>query len=144
MLTAGPTWVAEGKVRILLGLGLARDPKSPDVPTAMELTDDAAKKQALELVLSQSILTRPFAAPPGLPTDRLGALRRAFDQTMTDPHFLSDVERQKLEVSPMGGAEMATLIARLNSTPQTVVDLAANAMKPTGAAAAGEKKTDRP
>jgi tripartite-type tricarboxylate transporter receptor subunit TctC len=143
LLTAGPTWVEEGKVRILLGLGLVRDPKSPDVPTAMELTDDPAKKQALELVLSQSILTRPFAAPPGLRPDRLGALRRAFDQTMTDPDFLSDVERQKLEVSPMGGAEMATLIARLNLTPQTVVDLAVNAMKPTSPAA-GEKKTRGP
>ena len=141
LLTAGPTWVEEGKVKILLGLGLARDPKSPDVPTAMELTDDPAKKQALELVLSQSILTRPFAAPPGLPPDRLAALRRAFDQTMTDPNFLSDVERQKLEVNPMGGAEMAALIARLNSTPQVVVDLAVNAMQRTGAAAASEKKS---
>jgi tripartite-type tricarboxylate transporter receptor subunit TctC len=142
LLTAGPTWVEDGKVRILLGLGLTRDPKAPDVPTAMELTDDPMKKQALELVLSQSILTRPFAAPPGLPPERVAALRKAFDETMKDPDFLADIERQKLEVSPMGGAEMAKLIEHLNATPQAVVDLAVDAMKRTAAPATVVKKPE--
>jgi tripartite-type tricarboxylate transporter receptor subunit TctC len=133
--TAGPTWVAEGKVKILLGLGLTRDPEAPDVPTALELTDDPIKKQAIELVLSQGILTRPFAAPPGLPPERLAALRKAFDQTMADPNFLTEIEKLKLEVSPMRGEDMAILIAKLNATPRPVVELAVNAMKQAGGTA---------
>ena len=140
LLTSGPTWVEEGKVKILLGLGLSRDPKSPDVPTAMELTDDPMKKQALELVLSQGILTRPFAAPPELPPERLAALRTAFDRTMSDPDFIADIERLKLEVSPMAGQDMAALIAKLHATPQPIVDLAVAAMKRTNTTPATDKK----
>jgi tripartite-type tricarboxylate transporter receptor subunit TctC len=127
--TAGPTWVAEGKVRVLLGLGLERDPRFPDVPAAAELADAPDKKQALELVLSQGILTRPFAAPPGVPTERVAALRKAFDDMVRDSAFRAEVERQKLELSPMPGIEMERLIRRLNATAPAVVQLAAEAMK---------------
>jgi tripartite-type tricarboxylate transporter receptor subunit TctC len=130
--TAGPTWIAEGKVRVLLGLGLERDPRFPDVPAAAELADTPDKKQALELVLSQGILTRPFAAPPGVPAERVAALRKAFDDMMLDSAFRAEVERQKLELSPMQGIAMERLIRRLNATAPAVVQIVVEAMKSTG------------
>src|SRR5262249_14597702 len=104
--TAGPTWIAEGKVNVLLGLGLERDARFPDVPTAIELSTTPEKKQALELVLSQDILARPLVAPPGVPAERVAALRRAFDETVADEAFRAEVERQKLDLSPMSGSAM--------------------------------------
>jgi tripartite-type tricarboxylate transporter receptor subunit TctC len=129
--TSGSNWVEEGKVRVLIGLGLTRDPRLPDVPTAMELTDDEMKKQALELVLSQGLLTRPFAAPPSIPGDRLDLLRSSFDQTMADAEFRHEIERQKLEVSPMTGAEMKRIVDKIHLVSPDVVRMAAESMRPS-------------
>ncbi len=134
--TSGANWVEEGKVRVLVGLGLERDMRLPNVPTALELTTDNAKKQALELVLSQGLLTRPFAGPPNLPSDRLALLRKSFDETMSDAEFRGEIERQNLEVSPMTGAEMKRIVDKLHLAPPEIVRMAAEAMKPPGQPAA--------
>jgi len=64
---------------------------------------------------------RPFAAPPGVPADRIAALRRAFDDTMKDPAFLADTRRQGFNVDAIKGEEIGDRIAASYRTPKDVV-----------------------
>ena len=68
---------------------------------------------------------RPFLAPPGVPQDRADALRKAFADTMKDPEFLADAEKAQLEINPVSGGEVETLVKELYQTPKPLADKAA-------------------
>jgi tripartite-type tricarboxylate transporter receptor subunit TctC len=127
--TAGPTWIQDGTVKVLLVAGLKRSKRFPDVPIAPELAKTPEARQALELLLSQDILARPYLAPPKVPDDRVNALRKAFDAAVADASFTADIAKQRLDLSPMGGEEMEQIIAQLYATPKLVVEMAVAATK---------------
>ncbi len=122
--TSGQDWIGEGKVKVLMMLGLERSTRFPDVPTAPEMAKTPQARQALEIILSQDILARPYLAPPGVPTERITALRKAFDTAVADPAFVSDIEKQRLDLSPMGGVQMEKIIRSLYQTAPDVVQMA--------------------
>ena len=64
---------------------------------------------------------RPFVAPPGVPADRLAALRAAFDATLADPAFLEDAKKQNLNVVPVSAREMTEVVSKAYATPPAVV-----------------------
>jgi tripartite-type tricarboxylate transporter receptor subunit TctC len=66
-------------------------------------------------------MARPFAAPPGIPVARKAALRQAFDRTMADPEFITEIRGRGLDVDPVGGAAIDRLVAELYATPKDVV-----------------------
>jgi tripartite-type tricarboxylate transporter receptor subunit TctC len=63
----------------------------------------------------------PVAAPPGVPADRVDALRRALDGAVKDPAFLNDAGRMKMKVVPVTGEELTQRMTELEATPQDVV-----------------------
>jgi tripartite-type tricarboxylate transporter receptor subunit TctC len=67
--------------------------------------------------------------PPNVPADRVTAVRRAFDAAMKDKDFLADAEKLKIEVDPLSGEEVATLIGKLYNTPQDIVARVRSAME---------------
>jgi tripartite-type tricarboxylate transporter receptor subunit TctC len=80
------------------------------------------------LILLRQETGRPVAAPPGVPEDRLAALRRAFDATMKDPEFLAEAEKTKLTVGPLPGEELQKLVADLYATPPHLIERARQAL----------------
>jgi tripartite-type tricarboxylate transporter receptor subunit TctC len=127
--TAGPTWIQDGTVKVLLVAGLKRSKRFPDVPIAPELAKTSEARQALELLLSQDIMARPYLAPPKVPADRTAALRKAFDATVEDAAFVADIKKQRLDLSPMSGEEMEQIIVKLYATPKALVERAIAATK---------------
>jgi len=117
------------KINIVLQLGLQKFEDLPDVPSVMDLPTSPQNKAALKLIVSRQSIARPFAAPPGLPPERLQALRAAFDETMKDPQFLAEAKRLNLEVRPVAGPDVQKLVKELYATPPDVVKLAARAEK---------------
>ncbi len=117
------------KINIVLQLGLEKFDGLPNVPSVMDLPTSPQNKAALKLIVSRQSIARPFAAPPGLPPERLQALRAAFDATMKDPEFLAEAKRLNLEVRPVSGGDVETLIRELYATPPDVLKLAASAEK---------------
>jgi tripartite-type tricarboxylate transporter receptor subunit TctC len=117
------------KINIVLQLALQKHEDLPDVPLIMDLPTTPANKAALKLITSRQSIARPFAAPPGVPADRLAALRAAFDATMKDPQFLAEAKRLDLEVRPVSGAEVEKLIKEIYASPPDVVKRAAQAEK---------------
>jgi len=71
------------------------------------------------------------AAPPGVPADRLQALRRAFDDTMRDPEFLAEAAKAQLEIEPLTAREIDTLLANAFATPRAIVAQAAELIEPS-------------
>ena len=55
---------------------------------------------------------RSLATPPGVPKDRLEALRAAYDKMIADPSFKADVEKLRLVLDPLPGAELQEEIGR--------------------------------
>ena len=64
----------------------------------------------LELILIRQEPGRPFAAPPGVPADRVTALRRAFEDTLKDPEFISEAAKMQLEIEPLSRPTRSTAL----------------------------------
>jgi tripartite-type tricarboxylate transporter receptor subunit TctC len=119
--TARPGWYKEGKIRFLFQYGSEPHPDVKDVPLALDLLRNEADKTLLVAAGAPLGLGRPFGAPPGIPADRLAALRSAMMATFKDPAFLADCEQQRLECSnAKTGAELDALINRAYGTPADI------------------------
>jgi tripartite-type tricarboxylate transporter receptor subunit TctC len=114
-------WLANGDAKVIMQMGMKRDPAFPDVPTAIEVESAPADKQMFEIAFAEQVMGRPFVLPPGVPADRIAALRAAFDATMTDPQFLDDAKMQKAEIDPVRGEEINALLDRVYAAPSDLV-----------------------
>jgi tripartite-type tricarboxylate transporter receptor subunit TctC len=115
-------WIREGKVKIMAQIGLEKDPDFPDIPLIVELATTDAERQVMELVFTQQVMAWPVVAPPGVPPERIKALRDGFDATMKDPEFLAEAAQQKLVINPVSGEALAALVERVYATPQELLD----------------------
>ena len=115
-------WLDNGDIRVLLQLGFRKHADLPDVPLILDLAESEEDLQIMRLVLVRGVLGRPFLAPPDLPADRAAALRQAFAATVTDPDFLREAARQRMEIIPISGEEIRDLVAEAYATPQDVVE----------------------
>jgi tripartite-type tricarboxylate transporter receptor subunit TctC len=84
----------------------------PDVPVLLEFGNSETQKAFLAVFSITSDIGRALATPPGIPKDRLDALRTAFDRMIADPAFRADVGKLRIELDPMGGAELQKLVAQ--------------------------------
>jgi len=116
-----PEWIERKQVNILVQLALKKSPELPDVPLITEFATTDRQRQILRLVFSRQAMARPFTAPPGIPAERKQALRKAFADTMADPAFLDEAKQRGLEVNPVSGDEIDTLIGDLYRSPADVV-----------------------
>jgi len=96
---------------------LNRHPELPDVPTAVDLARSDEERQILSAIMVAAEVGSAFFTTPGVPPDRLNALRRAFDATMQDKEFLADVEKTRLTVSPMKGEDLQHLVKQVSELP---------------------------
>lgn len=117
-------WLTTKRIRVTLQIALARHENLPDIPLVMDLATTPRQAAALKLIVSRQSIARPFSAPPDVPPDRIEALRQAFDATVADPAFIADMHAQALEVRPVGGATVQSLIRDLYASPPDVVTLA--------------------
>jgi tripartite-type tricarboxylate transporter receptor subunit TctC len=122
-------WVKEKKINILVQLALQKHPDLPDVPLITDQAKSEEQKQILTLIFARQALGRPYLAPPGIPQDRVDALRKAFMDTMQDKEFLAEAEKAQLEITPIGGDALQKLVAEVYKTPPEIAKKAAEALK---------------
>jgi tripartite-type tricarboxylate transporter receptor subunit TctC len=67
-------------------------------------------------------MARPFAAPPGVPADRIALLRKAFMQAVNDPDYIAEAGKQKLEMTPRSGEDVQALIGTLAKASPAVIE----------------------
>jgi tripartite-type tricarboxylate transporter receptor subunit TctC len=119
-----PEWLRpDSNMQVLLQFArITRHPQFPDVPTARELALDDRARALVELAELPYRLSRPFAAPPGLPPDRAQALETAFMAVHQDPQYLDEATRLKVDISPIDGAEVLRAINGIAGAPRELLD----------------------
>jgi tripartite-type tricarboxylate transporter receptor subunit TctC len=109
-------WLKEGSISILVQLSLRRHPDLPDVPLITDYAKTEEARQIFKVALARQAMAWPFAAPPGAPDERVAALRQAFDATLRDPEYLAEAEKLNLEITPVSGERIQSLIADVYRT----------------------------
>ncbi|MBX9758256.1 MAG: hypothetical protein K2Y29_05720 [Beijerinckiaceae bacterium] len=109
--------------------GLKRNKEMANVPLMQELVTDPQKKKIIEFASAGAAIGRALIAPPGVPADRIAALRAAFDKMVADPAFLAEADKRKLEIEPTSGAEVQKIAAEILDAPRDIVERAMDAMK---------------
>ena len=122
LATRNAAWFKDKKVSVLVQNTGKKHPDLANVPLASELATNKEDRQLLELNDARLVIGRPFLAPPGVPAERIKALRDAFDAMVKDKEFLADVEKVKMELAPVGGDEVQELIVRVAATPKAIID----------------------
>jgi tripartite-type tricarboxylate transporter receptor subunit TctC len=123
-LNSGPTanWLSDGKVTVLVQLGVK---KAADIPASIPLGLDLAKtpddRQVLEVLCAPSATGYPDFMGPGVPQDRIAAVRSAYEQSLKDPEFLADVQRQGLDLDPISAAEITDTVRGIYALPPAAV-----------------------
>jgi tripartite-type tricarboxylate transporter receptor subunit TctC len=130
LLALNGSWVKEKKVNVIAQWALRKHPDLADVPMVLDLAKTDADRAALELLIARLEYGRPYFVPPGVPEDRVQALRRAFDATMKDPEFLADATKFSLEIDPLTGEQVQEVIARVIRTPEPVAARVRKALEP--------------
>ncbi len=93
----------------------------PDVPQARDFTTDDRGRRLLGLIEALSELGRLTAAPPGIPADRLAALREAYRLSLGDPELHREAELLNLPIEPAFGDEVRDLVlTALDQTPESI------------------------
>jgi len=122
-------WLDQKKINVLVQMALAKHPDLPNVPLITDLAKTDQDKSILKLIFARQVMGRPYLAPPGVPKDRADVLRKAFADTMTDPEFLADAKKAKLEITPVSGEKIEKLVEEVYKTPKDVAQTAATFLK---------------
>jgi len=136
IVSTRPDWFPQNKVTVPIVVGLQRNPHFPDTPAVVEFAKDQRTKQILQLTLAPLEMDRPILAPPGVPADRVAALREAFHQAMLDPGFQAEAKKEKLEIDEVTGERLEEILHDTFSLPADVVKEANEAMNLTGSTSA--------
>jgi tripartite-type tricarboxylate transporter receptor subunit TctC len=114
-------WVRDKKVNIIVQYGLRRHPELPDVPLSIELGRTPEEVQILRVVANATEVGKMVLTTPGVPAERVEALRRAFDATIRDPEYVAEMNALGLEVIPLPGEEMQKLVEEVGNVPPEIL-----------------------
>jgi tripartite-type tricarboxylate transporter receptor subunit TctC len=120
--------VERGVLKILFNVEEKPMPAPPGIPTIFARLKSEEQRQIVTLINAAIEFGRPFALPPGVPPERLAALRTALKATVGDPEFIAEAKKLKFIVTYTSGADMQALAERIYATPKAVVDAAAALM----------------
>jgi tripartite-type tricarboxylate transporter receptor subunit TctC len=116
-----PDWLQEKKIFVLVQVALKRHPELADVPTVIELAKNDADKAVMTFLSADIPISRAIVTTPGVPAERVQALRRAFDATMKDPLFLAEADKLNFDISPSTGEDAQRYSDLIANTPAGVL-----------------------
>jgi tripartite-type tricarboxylate transporter receptor subunit TctC len=112
--------VKNGRLKLVIQMGSKRSDAFGAVPSVYDYARSDTDRAVLDVHFKQLLLGRPLAGPPGIPPDRLAALRAALTSTMKDPEFLSDAGKAGLDIDPASAEEVEALLKRFAAFPPDV------------------------
>jgi tripartite-type tricarboxylate transporter receptor subunit TctC len=124
-LNSGPSarWVNDKVVSVLVQLGVRKAPDIPaDVPLGLDLAKTPQDRQVLEVLCAPSATGYPSFLGPGVPRERVEAIRNAYLMSLKDPEFIEAVERQGLDLDPIGADELADVVRGIYALPPAAVE----------------------
>lgn len=124
-------WLKTGFVRVIVQ---EHDTGNPEInkmgiPVAVDFATSPENRKIMELVYSAETFGRPYILAPGVPDDRVAALRKAFMEAMKDPELLAEAQRMNISIDPISGEELQQLSAKIFATPSDFVAKAKAALE---------------
>jgi tripartite-type tricarboxylate transporter receptor subunit TctC len=116
-----PDWVTNKRVNIVVQYLLKRHRDLPDVPTSVEVARTTEQASILRTVSSASEIGKYVLTTPGVPAERVAALRTAFDAVVNDPDFLAEAAKLRIEIDPLTGAELQQIVHETQSISPEIV-----------------------
>jgi len=113
-------WLRDKKIRIFLQTAPERTAELPDAPSVTEYGATEADRQVTYLYASGSAVGRSLLGPPGIPADRVEALRTAFAAMTQDADFVAEVKKLNIDLEPLPGTAVQALVEKTLSIPQAV------------------------
>jgi tripartite-type tricarboxylate transporter receptor subunit TctC len=117
-----PDWIKDKLITVIAQIGLTKTPELPGVPLLMDLATNEEDRAVLRLISAPATVGRPIFAPPGVPEERVKALRRAFDATMKDPEFVESARQASIDLDPVSGEELQKIVADIVNTPKPAAE----------------------
>jgi tripartite-type tricarboxylate transporter receptor subunit TctC len=111
----------QGQINVLFQAAVEPDPRLKDVPLGVQAARTPEDKQALELFFARVEMGRPFVLPPGVPADRVAAIRDGFAAMLKDKAFLEETGKQRLRVVPISAEQMTSVVVNAYKTPPEIV-----------------------
>ena len=129
-MASKPHYLRDKLIIPLIQVGMRKEPALPDTPLLLDQPVPPEDKPLLEFMSRAATVGRPLATTPGVPPERVAALRKAFEETIRDPEFIADAKRVDADINPMPGDELADLIGRMISAPADVRARVKKAIEP--------------
>jgi tripartite-type tricarboxylate transporter receptor subunit TctC len=129
-----PEYVTRKLIIPIIQVGMEKDPELTGVPLLREQKAKTPQDQAvLEFMSKATVVGRPIATTPGVPAERVAALRKAFDATLKDPEFIAEARKQRAEIDAMPGAQLEHIINELIAAPLDLRERVKLAIQPKDA-----------
>jgi len=119
------------KITLLLQNALRKAPDLPDIPLATEFIKDDTDRKVAQLYFGLKEVARPILAGPGVPADRLEALRAAFMMLKDDAGFKADAETIGIEVDPTPAQKIEDYVKLAASASPEVVRRLSEILNPS-------------
>jgi tripartite-type tricarboxylate transporter receptor subunit TctC len=121
--TMHPDWFAKKLMSVIVQLDMKGHPdlNKMGVPLAVQFARTDEDRQVMELIESQGVFGRPYILPPGVPAERVAALRKAFVDTFNDPALKAEAAQMQLDLDYMPGDDLQALVAKLYALPPNIV-----------------------
>jgi tripartite-type tricarboxylate transporter receptor subunit TctC len=114
------TMLATHDFKFLAQNALEKSPELPDIPLSMDFVTNPADKPVAELYYAMKSVARPILSAPGIPAERVEALRAAFDKMVLDEDFQNDWRSAKLDLNPTNYKSIDAFISRATSASPDV------------------------
>jgi tripartite-type tricarboxylate transporter receptor subunit TctC len=125
-----PEWLKEKKINLLLQTGVEKNRTLPDLPRMIDLARNEDDRNVLEIFAASSVVGRSFAAPPGVPAERVRELRSAFLAMVKDDEFLAEIAKMNFDLEPLSGEDLQAFIAK--ERPAALVERAKEIARKSG------------
>lgn len=128
-MVRNPEWITKGERVIVYQAALKRHPLLPDVPVLEEVGLDATAKATLRAIAGSSEIGRSILTTPGVPAERLAALRKAFGDMIADRQFRETMAQRRIIIEPASGEELDRIVEETTRLPPEVVAIIADIVK---------------
>ncbi len=124
-----PEWLSEKKFVPIAQLGGTPIRGLDHVPNFVTLLSNPADRDVVDVLLIGLSMGRAIFTTPGVPAERVAALRTAFDKMVLDGAYLADAEKRRLTAhDPLPGKTLQAIIDKVYKTPPAVIDRAKKAL----------------
>ena len=92
-------------------------PELANIPSVHELAQNENDRRVIELVVAGDAMGKPLAIAPNAPSERVQALRAAYEATLRDPDFIKALATAKVDLNPVPGTRLQEIVAGVLATP---------------------------